>query len=175
MDIRATLLEEHSKIQMLKIVKYIGDRQDRFDELFNLMLTGEYRVIQRAAWAVHHAAEAQPQLTKPHLKTMVKNLADTKLLDAVKRNTLRILAAIDLPKSLQGIMAEHGFRMLDDPKEPVAVRMFAMTVLYNICQEEPELAPELIAMLEDHLPHGSAGLKARGKKILVELRKMSAG
>lgn len=172
MDIRAALLEEHSKTQMLKIVKYIGDRQDRFDVLFNLMLTDEYRVIQRAAWAVHHTAEAQPKLVKPHIRTMVKNLADTKLPDAVKRNTLRILATVDLPKSLQGIMAEHGFRLLNDPKEPVAVRMFAMTVLYNICQEEPELAPELIAVLEDHLPHGSAGLKARGKKILAGLRKL---
>ena len=172
MDIRAALLEEHSKKQMLKIVKYIGNNQDHFDELIHLMLTDEYRVVQRAAWAIHHATEGQPQLAKPHLKTMVKNLGNLKLHNAVKRNTLRILAEVDLPKSLQGIMAEHGFRILDDPKEPIAARVFAMTVLYNICQQEPELAPELIMVIEDHLPHGSAGFKARGKKILNGLRKM---
>ena len=38
MDIKAALLEEHSKAQALRIVKYIGTDQKRFDTLMNLSL-----------------------------------------------------------------------------------------------------------------------------------------
>ena len=52
MNLREALLKEHSKKQMLKIVKYIGNDQQRFDELMKLFLESEYRITQRAAWPV---------------------------------------------------------------------------------------------------------------------------
>jgi len=50
MDIKTALLEEHSKAQTLRIVKYIGTDQKRFDTLMELFYKEEYRVVQRAAW-----------------------------------------------------------------------------------------------------------------------------
>jgi hypothetical protein len=50
MDLRKTILQEHSKAQTSKIVKWVGDSQQRFDKLVNLFLNEEYRVVQRAAW-----------------------------------------------------------------------------------------------------------------------------
>lgn len=44
------ILKEHSKTQCLKIVKWVGGSQDRFDELIHLLFQDEYIVVQRAAW-----------------------------------------------------------------------------------------------------------------------------
>ena len=50
MKLRETILKDHSKATCLRIVKWVGNDQKRFDELFNLFLNDEYRVVQRAAW-----------------------------------------------------------------------------------------------------------------------------
>jgi hypothetical protein len=50
MKLRETILKEHSKANCIRIVKWVGDDQKRFDELFSLFLNDEYRVVQRAAW-----------------------------------------------------------------------------------------------------------------------------
>jgi len=172
MDIRATLLVEHTKANTMKIVNYIGSNQKRFDALMELFLANEYRVTQRAAMAVGHSADLHPKLIKKHLKSLLENLNSPDIHDAVKRNTVRLFDKhFDLPEELLGIAAELCFGYLDDPQEAVAVRAFSMGVLYKICLKEPELGNELIMVLEDHLPHGSAGFKSRGNKILAKLRK----
>ena len=62
-----------------------------------------------------------------------------------------------------------AFELLISRKEPVAVKVFAMTVLYNLSQEIPEIKSELKIVLEDQLPYGSAGFKNRGAKIISKL------
>lgn len=171
MDIKAALLQEHSKTQSLKIADYIGNSQERYDRLMELFLMEEYRVTQRAAWALQFATEAHPHLLDFHLRPVIENLQKP-VHDAVKRNTLRFLQFVDLPEDLLGLAADICFAFLDDPKEAIAIRVFAMTVCYNICLKEPELGNELRLIIEDHLPHGSAGFKSRGKKILKALKKV---
>ena len=50
MDLRAELLEEHSKRQALRVADYIGNDPERFADLMCLFFGNEYRVTQRAAW-----------------------------------------------------------------------------------------------------------------------------
>lgn len=171
MNIREALLEEHSKQQTIKIVNYIGSDSDRFAELLKLFLGNEYRVTQRASWAVSYCAEEHPQLVKPYLSKLVKNLEKPGLHDAVKRNTLKMLETIAVPRSLQGQVADLCFKFLLS-QEPVAMKAYSMTILLNICKEEPDLKNELRLIIEDTMMLGSAGLKARGKRVLKELEKI---
>ncbi len=53
-----------------------------------------------------------------------------------------------------------------------AVKAFAMQILCNICEKEPELANELMMIIEDQIPHSSIGFKNRGTKILKLLRNL---
>ncbi len=168
MNLRDTILAEHSKKQMLKVVKHVGNNQQRFDELMKLFLASEYRVTQRAAWSVSYIATAHPNLIKKHLKKIIVNLKNP-VHDAVKRNTVRLLQFIDLPVSLHGITAAICFKFLNDMKEPIAVKVFSMTVLSNICKQHPELSNELRLSIEAQLPYGSAGFVSRAKKVLKGL------
>jgi hypothetical protein len=173
MDFKTALLDVKSKQQAQILTDFIGADQGLFDELMAHFFGEEYRLTQKAAWIMLHCAKRYPFLINPHLKQMVYNLQDPQLPVAVKRNSVRILQDIEIPEDLMGIAADCCFNFLADPKEAVAVRVFSMTVLYNICQKEPDLGNELKILIEEFLPHGSAGFKSRGNKILRNLKKIT--
>ncbi len=165
-DLQYQLLKEHSKAQCLRIVKWVGNDQKRFDELFHIFLTGEYRQVQHAAWPVSYCVIAQPQFIKKHWSRLIKNLQKPGIHDAVKRNSIRLLQDIDIPAKYRGELMDICFRYLASPTEPIAVKVFSMTVLANLAKEYPEILPELKLLIEEQLPHQSAGFKSRAKKIL---------
>ena len=157
MDLKAEILKEHSKEQTLKVVHYIGNNQQRFDKLVKLVLENEKKVAQRAAWVMSNCVENYPDLFIPHLKALLENLRNP-VHDAIKRSTLRSIEFIDIPEELLGLVADFGFKFLDSTREAVAIRVFSMSALYKVCQQEPELSNELKMVIEDHYPHGSAGI-----------------
>ncbi len=171
-DLRTELLKEHSKAQVLKIMEYIGDDQDKFDELTGLLLNDEPRVAQRAAWAVSHCTEAYTELIRPHLEKIVFNLKKPKLHGAVVRNTVKILAGLEIPEALQGHVLDICFDYLLSQKTEVAVKAHAMQVVFNISKNEPDLLSELKMVIEEQMPYSSAGFKSRGKRILKDIDKI---
>ncbi len=102
MKLKEEILKEHSKAQCTKIVKWVGSSQQRFDELFSLFLNDEYRVVQRSAWPVSYCADAHPVLISKHWKELMQNLKKPNLHDAVKRNSIRLIQGIELPKAYHG-------------------------------------------------------------------------
>ena len=172
MNLKEEILKEHSKKQTLKIANYIGNDKKRFAELMHLFFANQYRVTQRAAWIVSNCFQKYPELLNTYLKPMIKNLEKENLHDAVKRNTLRILQFVSISKDLQGIAFQNCMNLFLLPDEAIAVKVFAMTVMANICKQEPELKNELILVIEEQMPYGSAAYKSRGTKILKLLNKL---
>src|ERR1043165_7337395 len=97
-NLREQILKEHSKAQCSKIVEWVDSSQQRFDELFNLFLNDEYRVVQRSAWPVSYCVIAHPVFITKNWNKLIKNLQKPNLHDAVKRNSIRLLQDIDIPK-----------------------------------------------------------------------------
>ena len=128
MDLKAAILQEHSKSQALLIRDYIGDNQTLFDELMTHFFSNEYRVTQRAAWVMTHCTEKRPHLINPHLEKMVNNLKDENIHVAVKRNTVRLLQNVAIPEDLMGTVADCCFNFLANPNEAVAVKIFSMSI-----------------------------------------------
>lgn len=174
-NLKEQLLAEHSKAQCLKIVKWVGSRQDRFDELFNIFLTGEYREVQHAAWPVSYAVADHPGLIKKHWAKLVKNLHKSGIHDAVKRNTMRLLQDVAIPEKYEGELMDIAFGYVASPAEPVAVKAFSLTVLGNLAKNYPEIIPELRVLIEDQFPHQTAAFRSRAKKLLAAFRKQKAG
>jgi len=86
----------------------------------------------------------------------------------MQRNILRFLQDIEIPKRFYGIVTDRCFALMDT-KEPIAVRVFSMTVLANIAKQEPDLKKELRIAIEDQLPYASAGFLSRARKVLKGL------
>lgn len=166
MNLEAETLREHSKRQTVKIARWVGSDKKRFDQLMALFLKGEYRVTQRSAWIVNTCAENHPELIRPHLGKMIKRMQEPGVHVAVKRNVIRILQFIETPDKLLGAVATVCFDYLASPEEPIAVKVFSMTVLANIAQKEPDLKNELRLVIEQQLSHGSMGFCSRARKVM---------
>ncbi len=172
MDLETEILREHSKRQSVRIAKWVGNNKGRFRELLNLFLKGEYRTTQRAAWIVKHCADEHPDLVYPYLNEMVDRMLEPGAHDAVPRNVLRILQDVEIPRRIAGKIATVSFEMLASAKEPIAVKVFSMTVLANIAQQEPDLKREIVLLIEQQMPTGSAGFRSRARKILKRLEQL---
>ncbi len=173
MDIRAALRKEHSKKQVQLIAHYIGGDQERFDELMEVFLQKEeWRLTQRAAWVLSHCADKSIFLIQPHLPKLVEYMTKEGLPVAIRRNIVRTLIKIEIPEELMGLVADACFSFLANHKETVAVKAFSMEILYQMCKKEPDLAQELIPLIEDNMAHnGTAGILSKGRKILKKLKK----
>ena len=171
MDLKHEILKDHSKKHALHIAEYIGEDANRFDMLMQLFFCGNYQIKQRSAWVVGICCEKHPSLITPYLKKVIQNLRND-VHDAVKRNSVKVLQNVDLPDELLGEAADVCFQLLSSRTEPVAVKVFSMTVLLNIVKKVPELKNELKIIIEDQIPYGSAGFLSRGKKTLKALEKI---
>ena len=169
MTLREQILKEHSKANCNAIVKWIGDSQSRFDELFDLFLQDEYRVVQRAAWPLSNAVILYPKFIQKHFSKLLRNLERPGLHDAVKRNTVRLLQDLTIPKKFQGQVMNLCFDYINSPDEAVAVKAFSLTILENLSKDYPEIKQELKTIIEDRWNYESAAFHSRARKILRKL------
>lgn len=166
MNLQEEILKEHSKKQCQIIVEWVGNSQARFDELFHLFITGEYRVTQRAAWPISHCVEANPVFIKKNFTKLVDNLQKPNLHDSVKRNTVRLLQYVDIPEKLEGLVMDTCFKYVASATESVAIKAFSLTVLGNLAKKYSEILPEIKLLIEEQLPHQTAAFKSRAKQFL---------
>lgn len=173
MNIFHRLEKEHSKENSLSIVSYIGNDAERFAELMDCFFaeTKDYRVPQRAAHTLSLSFDKNPDLILPYREKLIQNLENKNLKSSLKRNILRVLQFIEIEEEWMGGLYEKCFEFLGNPKEEIAVRAFAMVVLYNISNHFPELKPELKALIESVLeePQGSPGVRSKANHILKKL------
>ena len=168
MNIKTALLKEHSKNQCAAIVKWVGSDQKKFDELFDLFLNDEYRVVQGASWPINYCVEKYPGLIKKHFVKLLKNLDKKGIHDAVKRNTVRLLQYVEIPEKFHGQVMDICFRYISSPAEPVAIKAFSITVLQNLAKQYPEIMNELKLVIEERWDYETVAFRTRAKKLLKE-------
>lgn len=170
MDIRQALLAEHSKRQTTAIVKYIGDDAARFAELMKLFMMGDYRLTQRAAWPMNYCAEAHPELIRPYLPKLLAYLTRKEVHVAARRNIVRLLQYVEIPPRLAAKVYSHCVDLVDDPNEPPAVRVFALTVAARIAKGKPALHNELRLIVNQQLSHATIAFQKRAQAVLSDSR-----
>ena len=173
MNLYQEILQEHSKENVKKITDYIGLDKDRFAELIQIFLKGDYITIQRSSWIVSECAETQPFLITPYFKNLIDKLHEPNIHPSARRNIVRIWQFVEIPDEFLGEIYDICFRYLSG-NEAIAVVVFSMTVCHNITKRIPELKPELYFMIEDVVQKhqfGSPAIKHRGNKILAKLKK----
>jgi len=169
MKLKETILKEHSKKNCTLIISYVGNNQERFDELVQLFLHSDYRVIQRASWPLSYIVDKHPGLIKKHFGKLIRNLRKPGLHDAAKRNTLRLLQTYPIPIKYRGEIMDTCFRNIESPTEKPAIKAFSLTILHNLSKQYPDIKYELKTVIESRWPYESAAFKSRARKILKEL------
>lgn len=163
-------MAEHSKKQMQAIVDFIGDNQQKFDDLITVFLTGEYRIIQRASWPLSNCAELHPPLINKHYKTLIAQMKNPQLHPAVRRNVLRIFETATIPKKYHGNIMNECFTYLENPNEAIAVHAYALGILKKLSKIYPEIKQELVLLIEARLPNATPAFTSRAKHFMKAQR-----
>jgi hypothetical protein len=124
--------------------------------------------VQPGRWLV--ASKLTPDLIRGNLGILVKQLYRNDVHDAVKRNLLRLFQFVDIPARYHGRVAEICFHFLQDRREPVAIRVFAMSILGKLAVRYPALRGELKMIIEDNLPVAKPAFSSRARKVLHQIK-----
>lgn len=153
----------------LEVWKYTVLTDDNaFNEVLNLIFSDEDKIAWRSAWIIDSATEDYPELLSPYISKIIAHFSHTTN-SSLNRIFTRILSRYKLPDELLGLVFDRCFKLLS-PLEPVAVRVNAMQVLFNISQQEPDLKPELAMVISGLIEEGgTAALLNKAEKLLKKL------
>ncbi len=171
MDFKLALEKEHSKALTEKIVNEVILHPEKMKDLMDVFVKGPVQITQRAAWSISFIAEKEPSLLNNYYELFIDLLKQPNKHDSINRNILRALQFVEIPEKHQGNILDCCFNLLRSSNEPIAVKAFSMTVIYNLSLIFPEIQNELKICIEDLLPYASSGLKNRGNKILKLISK----
>lgn len=167
MDFESQLKVEISRNNTDYITATIDGDKTKFNELWNIMISGKPPVPHRASWVVSTCFDKWPFLVQPYISDIIDFIPIAEH-SGIKRLLLRILAESDIPEKKMAEILNICFDYLEADM-PVAIKVHSMQIIYNISSIEPGLKPELIAIIEDQMPRHSPAFKSRGTKLLKKL------
>lgn len=171
MDLLHKILSGHSRKLCDEIVAWVGDDQKRFDELFKLFLSHEYRIVQRSAWPVSYCVQANPSFISKYYPKLIRKLQAGDQPDAVKRNGVRLLQYADIPQKYCGSVMDLCFQFVASADEAVAIKAFSLTILGNLAKKYPDIIPEIKLLIEEQIGREKPAFKSRALKLLKEFEK----
>ncbi len=153
------------------VLRHISDSPENLDRLMSIALNDQLDKSWRAMYLAEIIHEKNPKLIRPFLPAMTDFLLTTKN-SSKKRHILKLISLNDIPEEKMAVLLNYCIDIFISA-EPVAVRVHAMQILYNIAQKETDFAGELISLIETEIEfHGSAGIASRGRKLLKKLYMM---
>ncbi|HEV3221836.1 MAG TPA: hypothetical protein VGZ90_03115 [Puia sp.] len=168
MDLEKELLKRQSLVQCNRIIKYIGRDETRFADLMKLFFKGQYRLTQHAAWPMSYCVRQYPFLVKPYYKKFIDQLSDSKAHPAARRNIVRLLQFVEIPKKFHGKLMDICFQFISNPEEAIAVKAFSLTILSNLSVIYPEILPEIKTVIEARWEFETPAFRSRASKILIK-------
>ena len=151
-------------------IEFVCSHKERFDQLIDCFYSGDFRLAHRATLIILKIAKMNPKWVNEQVGPLAASLQRTQP-EWHRRNLLRILQNYRIPEAQWGHVADECFHYLVSADQPVAIKVFSMTVLYNITKDVPDLARELRISIEEQYNLGSAGFQARARKVLGQMQK----
>ena len=166
MDLHQAILQENSKAQCEKIVRYVGNDPKKFAELVKLFLSKDPIIVLRSGWPLSYCVEKHHEVIKPHFKSIIPLLEKPAIHNAAHRNILRLLQYVPIPEKYHGHVMDACFKFIASHETEVAIKAFALTVLDNLSKEYPEIKQELKLVIEERWDHETAAFRSRARKML---------
>lgn len=151
-------------------IREIIENPEYFGLLMSIALYNKEQKSWRAAYLADKIHDDFPELLQPFLPEIIAQLKIEKNLSK-KRHFLKLISMNEIDKNHFGFLVDFCLQALTSAKEPPAVRVHAMQILYNISELETDLKPEVLAVIEHEMEyHSTAGILSRGSKLAKKLR-----
>lgn len=143
-----------------------------FNDLMTLFFNAEMVLKRRIAWAISHCFDVQPGWLEPYISKLVDELFLTGNHAGIDRNLSRIFSQFESEGFLwEELLIDKSFKMLESKNCSLACKCNAITIIYNLGKNHPELMKELkeILILREEVKHAS--IESRKKMILNKISK----
>lgn len=155
------------------VIRYISEHPEHLDALMKLVFDDREDRNWRAAWMVDRLHDKHPELIIPYLPMMTDFVLTTHNIGK-KRHLLKLISQHAIQEDKMATLLNFCIDIFTSAHETVAVRVHAMQILFQIALKEPDFANELIELIEHEIEfHGSAGIAARGRKLLKKLHQLT--
>lgn len=171
-DLKAALIDDIREFKAPGLACFILDKHLE-DELINYCLNEDSLLSSRAMWVLGHCTDIEFDRFIPYHEILINNLNKPNLHDGVIRNTLRLFLIHPVPEKHQAFMLDNCYNYVKDPSVAIAIRAFAIAVIFNISKPYPELLLELeqvlnLLPLEDESP----GMRSKIRNVLKAIAKI---
>ena len=175
MNLRIELLREHSARQTQRLADYACAHPTALAELLQLFWYGAERERQRAADVLGWVGQRRPKWLVPHLPGLLAAAQPAPAQHpVVRRAVARLLQFVPVPEEWQALAFDTCLALLRAPREPVAIRAYALTAAARLAGSYPELAAEVVAATENALnTTNSAALRSRAARELPKLHHLA--
>ena len=117
--------------------------EDDFSLLLEIAFDDSKANYWRAAWIIDHLNEQKKSLVATYLLRIIEAALSSKNSSKL-RHFLKIISQHPIPPGYAGLLFDRTLTIFTTPQYPVAVRVHAMQILYEIALTENELIPELV-------------------------------
>jgi len=166
------LLRDSSKRTADFAKNLIGHDPELFKKVLAFSLQDNGVFAMRASRVICHSALDHPELISPYLIEIIRKLPKFKN-DGLKRNFTKMISELpaNFDEETMSILVNQCFEWITSPAEKVALKVYALDILYNISELYPDIKNELISCIEAEMPRSSSGFNSKGSKLLVKLYK----
>ena len=159
-----------SKHNAILIAEQVSTDNDKYDKLISIVFSNIEPIARRAVYAIDHTNDINQELILKYIDR-ITDFVLTKPNYSIMRSFLKLLSMNNIPKEKQGEILMLCTDYIFSEKVPAAVKVHCLQIFYNITDEEPDLKPELIQIIEDSFEFNSAGFRCRASKLMKRLRK----
>lgn len=167
------------KTKVLELSRILKEDNFALRDLINLTFYPDRAIAFRASWMLENIFLQDPARYGNNLGYLISKVKDVKY-PSCQRHYVKIMMHITSPGAIPPIkneliildlepIAEQCFDWMIDPKVKIAVKCFAAETLFNLRERYPWIKEELANQIHFLMRNGSAGIQARGKRLLAKL------
>ncbi len=153
-----------------EVVRQVLRNPALFGELFKGMLSGDPLVRMRAADAAEKVTAERPGLLQPYKKRLLHEIANIDQQE-VRWHVAQMVPRLNLTPTERVRAVGILFAYLSLKSK--IVRTVALQALVSLSYNDSDLRRRVIKLLHEVIETGSPALKARGRKLLEQLRDLT--
>jgi len=166
-ELKAILVNTPREIRQAGVL-YIKHNPNQLQNLIDMSFSNSQPEGWRAAWVLADLVKKDLQIREQIQPLSSKIVASFKTFNSPGqiREFLKVIQRLDVNEEDMGMLIDLSFSWLLDRKADQSFRVHAMQIIYDYSEKEPDLLPELKAILEQEMEYALPGFKSRGGKIL---------
>ena len=161
----------YSKADYDLMFKQVAGDYNLFSMLWTIACEKPATEAWRILWILDHATEKRNEFIFPILDELYRQVLATKN-ESYIRLGMRLILRCPVNEDFAGELLDKCITWMTNPKAKISSQGLGLDFFYQTCKLYPEMAPELLALIDDIMERSpSAGYKVRLKRIREELHK----